>query len=142
LAIDDDWLKEIIDLARANEEAALAKTAESQLVPEEKQGISMALKGICRLGERPEQATPSIEQLARMKDGVLLESLDSAYIETWLLYARGLHMVKDEGGVQGEYSEPKKEVGAQSVGVQLSLNAYGVPDDETGQNDAQKVEDQ
>jgi hypothetical protein len=144
LTIDDGWLQGIIELAKADKDSALAKVSGSQLPPEEKQGISMALGGISALEGMPEQDRqfPSVDQLAKLNDGVLLEALDGAYVRTWMLYAKGLGVVKDEGGIKREDHEPEKEVGAPSLGVQLPLTAYGVADENPGDDHAQEVEDE
>jgi hypothetical protein len=143
LTLDEVWLKGLLALSKADRDSALAKVAESPLSAGEKQGLSMALRGISAFEQASDSGkpTPSTVQLARIQDGVLLDAIDSAYIKTWLLYVRGLAVVKDEGGVKGEYHEPQKEEGSQALGVQLSLSAYGFADESPGQEDAEKVED-
>jgi hypothetical protein len=143
LTLDDGWLKGILAAAKADRDSALARVAESPLSAGERQGVSMALKGIAASEESSDSGKPrsSTEQLAKIQDGVLLDQIDSAYIKTWLLYAGGLYGVKDEGGVKGEDHEPKKEEGPHALGVQLSLSAYGFADQGTGEKDAEEVED-
>lgn len=143
LTLDDGWIKELLTAGKADWESALAKVAESPLSAGEKQGVSMALKGVSALeqGSDSGKPMPSTEQLVRIQDGVLLDVIDFAYIKTWLLYVRGLGGVKDEGGVKREDHEPQKEEGSHALGVQLSLSAYGFADESPGHEDAEKVED-
>ena len=143
LAVEDSWLKDLLAISKADRDFALARVAESPLSAGEKQGVSMALKGISAFGESSDSGKPrpSTEQLVRIQDGVLLDPIDSAYIKTWLLHVRGLGVEKDEGDVKGEDHEPQKEEGPQTLGVQLSLSAYGFANESTGQEDAEKVED-
>lgn len=130
-------------VAKAERDSALAKVAESPLSAGEKQGVSMALKGISAFeqGSDSGKPMPPTEQLVRIQDGVLLDAIDFAYIKTWLLYVRGLGVVKNEGGIKREYHEPQKEEGSHALGVQLSLSAYGFADERPGHEDAEKVED-
>jgi hypothetical protein len=143
LAVEDSWLKDLLAMAKADRDSALATVAKSPLLAGEKQGVSMALKGISALEERSDSGKPrpSTEQLVRIQDGVLLDPIDSAYIKTWLLYVRGLGVVKDEGDVEGKDHEPQEEEGPHALGVQLSLSAYGFADEGPGNEDADKVED-
>jgi hypothetical protein len=143
LTLDDGWLKDLLEVAKLDMVSALAKLAASPLSAGEKQGVSMALKGIATFEDSSDSGKPrpSTEQLARIQDGVLLDPIDSAYIRTWLLYVRNLGVVKDEGSVQGEDHEPQKEEGPHPLGVQLSLSAYGFADQGPGNEDAEKVED-
>jgi hypothetical protein len=141
LIVEEDWLEDLIEMAKVDFQSALAKVMESQLPSREKQGISMALRGISFLeGQEGPRARPSTDQLVRMKGSLLLDPLDASYIRTWLVYARLLGAVKDEGGVKAEHHEPEKEVRAPSLGVQLSLTLYDTADEGPGDKDAEKVE--
>ena len=130
-------------MAATDSESALSKVAQSDLMAGEKQGVSMALKGISTSEESFDSGKPrpSTQQLSRIQDGVLLDPIDLAYTRTWLLYVKGLGVIKDEGGVKGEDHEPQKEEGPHALGVQLSLSAYGFADESPGKKDAEEVED-
>jgi hypothetical protein len=133
----------MIGLGRVDRQAALARVAEAPLSPEEKLGISLALKGIAAYEQGPDHddSPPCMDQLEKVYGGVLVDEVDSSCIRTWLLYTRELSgMVKDEGGVERVDHEPDKKEGAGSLGVQLSLTAYGFSDQGPSQRDAEEVE--
>jgi hypothetical protein len=142
LNVDDGLLREWVELAKVDRESALAKVAGSQLPPDERQGVTMALKGISNFEQNSGdgRSRPYTGQLERIQGGVLLDAIDQAYVRTWLLYAQGLGVVKDEGGVKGEDHEPEEKIRPDSLGVQLSLNAYGIGDEGSGKQDAEKIE--
>ena len=143
MALDDAWLKDLLTLAATDLDSALSKVVQSGLTGGEKQGVSMALKGIVSSqdGFDSGKPRPSTEQLSKIQDGVLLDPIDLAYTKTWLSYAKGLAVVKDEGGVKGDDHEPQEKEGPHALGVQLSLSAYGFADESPGEKHAEEVED-
>lgn len=139
--LDEAWLKEMIELGKADAASALTRVDQSSLSPSEKLGVSMAIKGISKFEAEGESSRlPSTAQIARMTGTVLLDPLDAAYIRTWLAFSGGLGLVQDKRGVEAEDHEPEEKVRPPARGVQLPLTVYGAADEGPGDEDAQEVE--
>jgi hypothetical protein len=143
LAVDRAWLKEMIELAKADRDSALAKVAAAPISPQEKQGVALALKGIFAFEQIRDnsQPNPYPDQLEKIRDGVLVGEVDRAYAATWLSFAGELPVRVEEGHVKAEEHEPEDEESAKPLGVQLPLTAYPFANEGASHEDAEKVED-
>jgi hypothetical protein len=141
MAVEEGWLREVIGIARMDLPTGLARVSASPLSPREKQGVSLALKGISSYEQASgrDSSGLSLEQLGRLGEGVLMDEVDASYIGTWLAYSGLLRGVKDEGGIKRVDRKPDQEVGPPTLGVQRSLTSYGVADEGAGDENAGEV---